>query len=98
MKKIFLAIPIDNNGQCIVMLPQMNELQNRIASLEQCGWTLAAIGRAIGVTPDAVGKWKRNERYPKPDKPILNALEALKKEKPPKMKVYSNKQGGKSNG
>ena len=75
----------------------MNELQSRIAALESCGWTLVAIGRAIGVTPDAVGKWKRNERYPKPDKPILDALDMLKKKKPPKKKIYSKKfrNGGK---
>jgi hypothetical protein len=74
----------------------MNAIQTKIAELEALTWTLAAIGRAVGVTPDAVGKWKRNERYPKPDKPILTALEALKKESPPKMKVYSKK--GESNG
>jgi transcriptional regulator with XRE-family HTH domain len=66
----------------------MNDIQTRIDSLEKLGWTLAAMARAIGVTPDTVGKWKRAERYPKPAKPILAVLDALLKRKPPKKKVY----------
>ena len=49
---------------------------------------MAAIARAIGVTADAVGEWKRAERYPKPDRPILAALDTLAKKKPPKKKLY----------
>ncbi|MFC1916512.1 hypothetical protein ACFLX1_00025 [Chloroflexota bacterium] len=67
----------------------MNDAQTKITELEKDGWTLAAIARGIGVTPDAVGKWKRNERYPKPAKPILDALDILFKKRPPKKKVYT---------
>ena len=69
----------------------MNEVQARIVALESKEWTLANIARELGITPDAVGKWKRNERYPKPDKPILSALDALLKKKPPKKKIYSRR-------
>lgn len=71
-----------------VIVSRVNEMQTRIAELEEIGWTLAAIARAVGVTPDAVGKWKRGERYPKPDKPILAALDVLTKKKPPKKRMY----------
>ncbi len=68
---------------------RMNEVQSRIISLEENGRTLAAIAREVGVTPDAIGKWKRNERYPRPDKPILTTLDMLLGRKPPKKKLYS---------
>jgi lambda repressor-like predicted transcriptional regulator len=32
----------------------MNDIQTRIDSLEKLGWTLAAMARAIGVTPDTM--------------------------------------------
>jgi hypothetical protein len=67
----------------------VNEIQSRIMDLEKNGWTLAAISRTIGVTPDAIGKWKRAERYPKTDKPVIVALDTLLKKKPPKKKLYT---------
>jgi transcriptional regulator with XRE-family HTH domain len=66
----------------------MNDIQTRIANLEKAGWTLAAMARAVGVTPDTVGKWKRAERFPKPAKPIITILDGLLKKKPPKKKLY----------
>jgi transcriptional regulator with XRE-family HTH domain len=71
-----------------VTIQLVNDIQTRIANLEKLGWTLAATARAIGVTPDTVGKWKRAERYPKPAKPIITVLDGLQKKKPPKKKLY----------
>lgn len=75
----------------MVDYPQMrekNEVQKRIAQLEDKGWTLASIGRELDVTEDAVGKWKRDERYPRTEKLVLDALDQLMKKKPPKKRRY----------
>ena len=49
----------------------MNDVRSQIAELQDKGWTLAAIADEIGVTVNAVEKWKAGDRYPRPDKPIL---------------------------
>ena len=61
---------------------------------------MASIARALGITSDAIGKWKRNQRYPKPDKPIINSLNELVTKKPPKKKLYikGNRNKGGKNG
>ena len=42
----------------------MNEIQERLATLQDKGWTLAAIADEVGVTVNAVEKWKAGRRYP----------------------------------
>lgn len=36
----------------------MNEAQTKIAELQEKGWTLAALADELGVTVNAVEKWK----------------------------------------
>ncbi len=70
-------------------MKEKNEVQKRITQLEDKGWTLASIGRELDVTEDAVGKWKRDERHPRTEKLVLDALVQLMKKKPPKKKLYA---------
>ena len=53
----------------------MNEIQTRIASLQEKGWTLAALADELGVTVNAVEKQKGGDRYPSNGKAILMLLD-----------------------
>jgi transcriptional regulator with XRE-family HTH domain len=67
----------------------MNEVQDRIAQLEEKGWTLAAIADGLEVTTNAVEKWKAGDRYPRLEKPVLDALDQLlKRRRIPKRRRY----------
>ena len=67
----------------------MNDMQTRIAKLQEKGWTLAALADELGVTPNAVEKWKAGDRYPRLEKPVLDALDRLAKLKRiPKKRRY----------
>lgn len=79
----------------MVFYEQMNDVQSRIALLQDKGWTLASVARALGVTVNAVEKWKAGDRHPRTEKPILDALNHLMKRKPPKKKVYQKTVGTK---
>jgi transcriptional regulator with XRE-family HTH domain len=59
----------------------MNEVQDRIAQLQEKGWTLASLADELGVTPNAVEKWKAGDRYPPLERPVLDALDQLLKRK-----------------
>lgn len=59
----------------------MNAVQEKIAGLEQNGWTLAAIADELGVSYNAVQKWKVGDRNPNNAKAVLAVLEALSKRK-----------------
>ena len=52
-----------------------NEAGNKVVQLEKKGWSQASIARALHVTKDAVGKWKRGERHPRAL--VLDALDRL---------------------
>jgi transcriptional regulator with XRE-family HTH domain len=68
----------------------MNDVRSKIAELQDKGWTLAAIADEIGVTVNAVEKWKAGDRYPRPDKPILDILDRVAKRKRiPKQRRYA---------
>ncbi len=83
-------MPIDNGILCMVLCGQMNDVQAKIAQLQEKGWTLAAIADEVGVAHNTVEKWKANDRYPRPDKPILDALGQLSKWKRiPKKRRYA---------
>ena len=74
----------------------MNDIQNRIAQLQQQGWTLAAIAREIGVTVNAVEKWKAGDRQPNNGKATLFFLDQIAKRKRiPKKRLYANGDRGK---
>jgi hypothetical protein len=85
--------PIDNSIYCVLLCLVMNEIQDKIAQLQDKGWTLAAIADSDelgGVHRNTVGMWKAGTRYPRPDKPILDALDhLLKRNRIPKKKRYA---------
>jgi len=68
----------------------MNEVQARIAQLQAKNWTLASIADELKAHRNTVGMWKAGTRYPRPDKPIIDALnQLLKRNRIPKRKRYA---------
>jgi len=68
----------------------MNDMQDRIAQLQEKGWTLAALADELGVTPNAVEKWKAGDRQPSNAKVTLSFLDQLAKRKRiPKKRRYT---------
>jgi hypothetical protein len=72
-------------------LPYMGtDVQAKLAQLQARGWTLAAIADALGVTCNAVEKWKAGDRYPANAKSVLSLLDRLAmKKRIPKRKRYT---------
>lgn len=71
---------------CLVM----NEIQAKIAQLEEKGWTLASIADELEVTPDTVENWRANRRNATNAKGMLIMLDnLLKKKRIPKKKRYA---------
>ena len=67
----------------------MSEVQQKLASLQEKGWTLAAIAAKVGVTAQAVEKWKAGTRRPENPKLTLLFLdELLKRKKIPKKRRH----------
>ena len=68
----------------------MNDIQDRIALLHEKGWTLAALADELGVTPNAVEKWKAGDRYPANSKAIVMLLSQLTgRKRIPKKRRYT---------
>ena len=61
----------------------MNEIQERIEALQGKGWTAAAIADELGVTADALAKWKTGDRYPSNAKGVFAILDGLSQHSPP---------------
>jgi transcriptional regulator with XRE-family HTH domain len=55
----------------------MNEVQTKIAELQQKGWTLTALADELGVTVNAIEKWKAGDRYPRNAKAVILLLNQL---------------------
>jgi transcriptional regulator with XRE-family HTH domain len=53
----------------------MNDVQSRIAELQEKGWTLAAIADEVELTVNAVQKWKAGDHSP--NKATLAFLDQL---------------------
>ena len=67
----------------------MNEVQIKIAQLQEKGWTLAALADELGITVNAVEKWKTGDRQPSNAKVTLAFLDQLAKRKRiPKKRRY----------
>ena len=66
----------------------MNDVQTKIDELETKGWTLAAMADELGVTVNAVEKWKHGDRSPANSKAVLAMLDEIGKKKPPKKRRY----------
>ncbi len=78
----------------------MNDIQTKINELQEKGWTLAALADELGVTVNAVEKWKAGDRYPSNVKAVLTLLDQLlKRKRIPKQRRYDkNKRGLKQQG
>jgi len=87
--------PIDNSIRCVLIysvLSDLNVVQSLIAQLEEKGWTVVAIADAdeLRVHRNTIGMWKAGTRYPRPDQPVLDALNhMLKRNRIPKKKRYA---------
>lgn len=69
----------------------MNDVQVKIAELQDKGWTLAAIADELGVTPNAVEKWKAGDRHPANHKSTIAMMGRIAKLKRiPKKRRYTN--------
>ena len=67
----------------------MNNIQAKLAELEEKGWTLTAIADELEISHNAVEKWKAGDRYPRNSKAVLIVLDQLSKRKRiPKKKRY----------
>ena len=55
----------------------MKDVQDRLAALQDKGWTLAAIATELEITVNAVEKWKAGHRTPTNRKSILEHLDRL---------------------
>ena len=77
----------------IVRYPDgMNDVQLRLRELQQRGWTVPAIARAIGMSTSAVEKWLAGERTPRAQKLLTAALDdLLRRKRIPKRRTYQPK-------
>ena len=66
----------------------VNDIREKLSELQDKGWTLAAIADGIGMSISAVEKWKSGVAYPGASKPVMLALDALLKKRPPKQRRY----------
>lgn len=67
----------------------VNEIQAKIATLENNGWTLAAIADELAISHNAVEKWKAGDRYPRNVKAVLIVVDQLvKRKRIPKQRRY----------
>jgi ribosome-binding protein aMBF1 (putative translation factor) len=79
----------------IQMNDVQNEVQTRITELQAKDWTLAAIADEVGLTVNAVEKWKAGVHSP--NKATLAFLDQLlKRKRIPKKRRYHRKQDGQS--
>lgn len=68
----------------------MNEVQGKLNDLAAKGWTQAAIADDLGVTVNAVQKWKAGQRRPANAKMVLAGLDALlRRRRVPKQRRYA---------
>lgn len=87
------SIPIDNTIHRMVHSSVMSDIRDRIAELQAKGWTLAALADELGVTTNAVEKWKAGDRYPANSKAILTMLDEIAKRKRiPKKRRYATRE------
>ena len=72
------------NGQ------QKNPIQIRLASLQEKGWTLAALADEMEQKVNTLEKWKAGDRNPGNEKAVLEMLDrTLKKKRIPKRRRYA---------
>jgi len=71
----------------------MNEVQTKIAELQDNGWTIAALADELGITINAVEKWKAGDRQPRNAKAVFTLLDqiAIRKRIPKKRRYGGEK-------
>lgn len=68
----------------------MNDVQEKLAQLQINGWTLAALADELGLTVNAVEKWKAGARFPANPKATLAMLDQLaRRKRVPKQRRYT---------
>ena len=73
-----------------------DEVQAKLAELQQKGWTLANIARKIGQAIRTVESWNQGTRSPANLQSVLASLDRLDKIKRiPKKKIYTKPDRGK---
>jgi len=66
-----------------------NPIQIKLASLQEKGWTLAALADELDQKVNTLEKWKAGQRNPANGKSVLTMLEQLQKRKRiPKKRRY----------
>jgi hypothetical protein len=71
---------------------RMNTVQEKLAELQEKGWTLASIADELDITVNAVEKWKAGDRQPSNAKAILMLLNQLiRRKRIPKKRRYTDK-------
>ena len=74
----------------MVILPQKNATQVRLASLKEKGWSWAAIADELGLTVNAVEKWVSGHHKPAKENETLRLLDQLiAKKRIPKRRRYT---------
>jgi hypothetical protein len=67
----------------------MSDIQDKLAQLQEKGWTISALADELGQARVTLDKWKTGERYPANPKAILSMLDQISKMKRiPKQKRY----------
>jgi len=81
---------IDSSILCMLLWLIMNDIQTKLAELEDKNWTLAAISDELDVSYNTVQKWKAGDRYPPIAKLIIEKLDELAERKRiPKRRRYT---------
>ena len=55
----------------------MNDIQEKMAQLQEKRWTLAALADELGQAQVTLEKWKSGERYPANPKAVLALLDRI---------------------
>jgi ribosome-binding protein aMBF1 (putative translation factor) len=67
-----------------------NPTQIKLAILHDKGWTLAALADELGLTVNALEKWKAGQRNPANEKAVIEMLENIEKRRRiPKQRRYA---------
>ena len=74
----------------VIYYAAMNDVQHKIVALLERGWTQAAMADELGLTSNAVAKWKAGDRYPANAKMVLVGMDnLLKRKRVPKRRRYA---------
>ena len=73
----------------------MDDVQRVLGELKGKGWTLAAIGDALGIPPNTVRKWSAGLRHPANAPIVVDAMKRLAdRKRVPKQRRYKKSPPG----